>query len=87
MGRVISSREFIRNPGETRRAAEQGPVVVTDGGEPAFVLRKYETYQRYQRLSGEGAGSIVDMLRQDAGDFDFDPPRLDDGFARPADLD
>jgi len=27
------------------------------------------------------------MLRQDVGDFDFDPPKLEDGFARPANLD
>jgi len=84
MGQMMSSREFNQNPSEAKRAAEDGPVIVTDRGEPAYVLLKYETYQR---LSGEGTGSIVEMLRQDAGDFDFDPPKLEDGFVRPANLD
>lgn len=52
MGRMISSREFNQNPSEAKRAAEDGPVIVTDRGEPAFVLLRYDTYRR---LSGEGA--------------------------------
>ncbi|NUB11265.1 type II toxin-antitoxin system prevent-host-death family antitoxin [Azospirillum brasilense] len=85
MGRIMSSREFNQNSSEAKRAAEDGPVIVTDRGEPAFVLLKYDAYRR---LSGEGGGSLLDMLRQDGpeADFDFKPPRLDDGFARPADL-
>lgn len=85
MGRTMSSREFNQNPSEAKRAAEEGPVIVTDRGEPAFVLIKYDAYRR---LSGERGGSILDLLRQDGpdADFDFEPPRLDDGFARPADL-
>jgi len=85
MGRMMSSREFNQNPSEAKRAAEDGPVIVTDRGQPAFVLL---TYESFRRLSGEGSGSILEMLRQDdaEADFDFDPPRLDDGFARPADL-
>ncbi|SMF84096.1 prevent-host-death family protein [Azospirillum oryzae] len=84
MGRMISSREFNQNPSEAKRAAEDGPVIVTDRGEPAFVLLRYDTYRR---LSGEG-GSLLDLLRQDGdeADFDFDPPKLQ-AIARPVDLD
>jgi prevent-host-death family protein len=84
MGRTISSREFIQNPGEAQRVVEEGPVVITDGGEPAFVLLRYDVYRR---LLGEDAGCILEMLRQDDGDFDFDPLRLGDGFARVVNLD
>lgn len=84
MGQMMSSREFNQNPSEAKRAADEGPVIVTDRGEPAYVLLKYEDYRR---LSGEGLGSIIEMLRQDEGDFDFDPPRLEEDFARPAKLD
>lgn len=85
MGRMMSSREFNQNPSEAKRAAEEGPVIVTDRGEPAFVLLKYDAYRR---LSGEGGGSLLDLLRQDGpdADFDFEPPRLGDDLARPADL-
>ena len=85
MVRTMSSREFNQNPSEAKRAAEEGPVIVTDCGEPAFVLLRYDTYRR---LSGEQGGSIVELLRQDhsVADFDFEPPRIGD-IARPAALD
>ncbi|CAO3424564.1 type II toxin-antitoxin system Phd/YefM family antitoxin [Azospirillum argentinense] len=86
MGRVMSSQEFNQNPSEAKRAAEDGPVIVTDRGEPAFVLIKYDTYRR---LSGERGGSLLDLLRQDGpeADFDFEPSHLSDDVARPADPD
>jgi prevent-host-death family protein len=84
MGRMMSSSEFNQNPSEAKRAADEGPVIVTDRGEPVYVLLKYDIYRR---LSGEGPGSIIEMLRQDEGDYDFDLPRLEDDFARPANLD
>ena len=45
-------------------------MIVTDRGHPAFVLL---TNDAYRRLSGESGGSILDPLRQDAADFDFEP--------------
>jgi len=73
---TISSRAFNQDVGKAKRAAELGPVVITDRGRPAFVLMKYD---EFRRLSGSEK-SIVDMLRQDGADadFDFDPPRLSD---------
>lgn len=86
MGRMMSNREFNQNPGEAKRAAELGPVIVTDRGEPAFVLL---TYDAYRRLSGQGGGSLLDLLRQDGAEADIDVeiPRLSDDLARPADVD
>lgn len=85
MGRTMSSREFNQNPSEAKRAAEEGPLIVTDRGEPAFVLIKYDTYRR---LAGESGGSLLDLLRQDGheADFAFEAPRLRDDLVRPADL-
>lgn len=84
MGRTMSSREFNQNPSEAKRAAAEGPVIVTDRGEPAFVLLRYD---EYRRLSGDGGGSLLALLRQEGGgaEFDFEPPRLDDDLVRPAD--
>ncbi|NYZ16209.1 type II toxin-antitoxin system Phd/YefM family antitoxin [Azospirillum sp. RWY-5-1] len=83
MGRTMSSREFNQNPSEAKRAAADGPVIVTDRGEPAFVLLRYD---EYRRLSGDAGGSLLELLRQDeaGADFDFEPPRLDDDLVRPA---
>ncbi|MFV3130049.1 type II toxin-antitoxin system Phd/YefM family antitoxin [Niveispirillum sp. KHB5.9] len=84
MSRVMSSREFNQNPSEAKRAAEGGPLIVTDRGEPAFVLLRYDAYRR---LAGESGPSLLDALRQDEpeADFDFSPQRIGD-VARPVEL-
>ena len=80
---TISSREFNQDVSGAKRAAEQGPVIITDRGEPAFVLLRHETYRR---LTTEGP-SIRQLLEQPGvEDLDFDPPRLGTGLFRPADL-
>jgi len=74
--RTMSSRAFNQDVGKAKRAADQGPVTITDRGRPAFVLMKYDDYQR---MSGKGP-TLFDLLRQDGpeADFDFDPPRMSD---------
>lgn len=80
---TISSREFNQDISGAKRAAEQGPVIITDRGEPAFVLLRHETYRR---LTKEGP-SIRQLLEQPGvEDIDFDPPRLGTGLFRPVDL-
>jgi prevent-host-death family protein len=79
---TLSSREFNQDAGRAKKAAEKGPVFITDRGRPAHVLLSIEDYRR---LAG-GGRSLLDMVAQsDGGDFDFDPPKLGD-ISRPADL-
>jgi prevent-host-death family protein len=80
---TISSREFNQDVSRAKRAADEGPVIITDRGEPAYVLLRHDAYRR---LTGGGA-TILDLLAQ-AGveDIEFDPPRLGQGIFRPADL-
>lgn len=82
---TISSRAFNQDVGAAKRAAEHGPVVITDRGEPAFVLLRHE---EYRRLAGEDVG-LAAMLAQDPGspDFEFDPPKLGKGLFRPFSFD
>ena len=76
----ISSREFNRNFGRAKRAADRGPVVITDRGRPAYVLLRHETYRR---LLGK-APSIRNLLGQPgAADIEFDPPRFGTGLFGP----
>lgn len=84
MGRMMSSREFNQNPSEAKRAAEDGPLIVTDRGEPAYVLLRYDAYKR---LAGERGPSLLEALRQDGpeADFEFAPARITDPV-RPVDL-
>jgi prevent-host-death family protein len=49
----MTSREFNQDTGRAKKAAEKGPVFITDRGRPAHVLL---TFDAYERLLG------VDML-------------------------
>lgn len=68
----MSSREFNQDAGGAKKAAEKGPVFITDRGRPAHVLM---TIEEYERLVG-GGRNIVEMLSMpEAADVDFEPPR------------
>ena len=81
---TISSREFNQDAGGAKKAAEKGPVVITDRGKPAHVLL---SFQDYQRLLGAGPSLLEALAQKEEGDFDFDPPRMGDDILRPADFD
>ncbi|MFT4217728.1 MAG: type II toxin-antitoxin system prevent-host-death family antitoxin [Micropruina sp.] len=49
MGTTITSRDFNRDVSAAKRAAEQGPVTITDHGRPSRVLL---TAAEFDRLSG-----------------------------------
>ena len=80
---TISSREFNQDVSRTKRAADEGPVIITDRGKPAWVLVRHETWQR---LAGESP-TILDLLAlPGVEEIDFEPARLSGGIFRPADL-
>lgn len=67
MGKIVTSRQFNQNVSAVKRAADNGPVVITDRGLPAYVLMRHEDFTK---LTG-AKRSIVDMLRH-AGGEDID---------------
>ncbi|CAK7257192.1 MULTISPECIES: type II toxin-antitoxin system Phd/YefM family antitoxin [unclassified Shinella] len=80
---VMSSREFNQDTGKAKRAAENGPVFITDRGRPGHVLLSIEDYRRL--ISGEK--TLADLLAMPSGeDVEFDPPKLSDIGVKPADL-
>ena len=79
---TMTSREFNQDASRAKRAAEAGPVFITDRGRPAHVLL---TADAYRALAGNGA-SLADVLAMPGGvEFEFDPPRSRT-LHRPADL-
>jgi prevent-host-death family protein len=81
---TISSREFNQDAGGAKKAADKGPVIITDRGKPAHVLLSFEDYQK---LIGKGL-SLADALAMPGGeDIEFEPPRLEGPIAKPVDLD
>lgn len=79
---ILSSREFNQGTSEAKRAANHGPVFITNRGRPAHVLISIELYQR---ITGSHK-KIADLLAMPGiADVDFEIPRLRD-LARPADF-
>ncbi len=81
---TISSREFNQDSGRAKKAARNGPVYITDRGQPAYVLL---TFEDFRRRNGPEK-SLADMLAQkDGAFFEFDPPKLTGPFSEPAEFD
>jgi prevent-host-death family protein len=81
---TISSREFNQDAGGAKKAADRGPVIITDRGKPAHVLLSFE---EYQRLVGKGP-TLLDALAMPGGEeIEFEPPKLTGPLSRPIDLD
>lgn len=84
---TMTSREFNQDTGRAKRSANQAPLVITDRGEPAYVLLRHDTYLA---LLGERPGirGLLD-ISDIAGDVevDFEPPKLDGSWYRAATLD
>lgn len=71
---MMSAREFNRDVSAAKRAANRQPVVITDRGEPAYVLLSIDEYRRM----GERRESLVDRLSmEDDLDIEFEPSRID----------
>jgi len=69
---TMSSREFNQDTSGAKKAANHGPVFITDRGKPAHVLLSIE---QYQKLTSTQA-SIVDLLvMPDPLEVDFEPQR------------
>jgi prevent-host-death family protein len=79
---TLTSREFNQAASEAKRAANHGPVFITDRGRPAHVLMSMALYQR---LTGSRQ-KIADLLAMPGiEDADLEIPCLHD-LARPADF-
>lgn len=79
---VLSSREFNQDMGCAKRAADSGPVFITDHGHATHALLAIDDCRR---MTGS-VGKIADLLAlPGVEDIPFDPPRSSD-LARPANL-
>jgi prevent-host-death family protein len=79
---TLSSREFNQDTSRAKKAANDGPVFITDRGKPAHVLL---SIQEYQRLTG-GHQKIADLLAMPrTEEIELEIPTLRD-LPRPADL-
>ena len=70
---TFSSREFNQGVSEAKRAANDGPVFITDRGRPAHVLMTFEDYQRLTKQRR----NIADALALPGiAHIEFEAPRV-----------
>jgi len=64
---TMTAREFNRDVSAAKREAARGPVVITDRGEPAFVLVSIADYEAMRDRR-----SLIDVLQMDE-EIEFEP--------------
>ena len=79
---TLSSRELNQEVTRAKKAAKNGPVIITDRGKPAHVLLRFEDYQR---LTGQRRNIADALAMPGTENFEFEPPRITIE-SRPADL-
>lgn len=70
----LSSRELNHDVSRAKKAAQKGPVVITDRGRPSHVLM---TYREFERLTGKRRNLVDALSMPGLSAIDFDPPRAE----------
>jgi len=83
MPATFTSRDFNRDPGRIKRAAQSGPVFITDRNKPSLVVLAIKDYER---LASLGTSLLNVLMPDDDQDFEFEAPKARI-TVRPADLD
>ena len=70
----LSIQELGRDIAQAMKAAEEGPVFITEDGKPVHVLLTINMYHQIK----EGPKNVAELLAIPEGeDIEFEPPRLD----------
>lgn len=77
---TVTSRELNQDVGGAKKAAQSGPVFITDRGKPAHVLLSIEDYRR---LAGQGRSLAEALSMPGLADIEFEPPRVGIGVSAP----
>lgn len=68
----LTSRELNHDVSKAKKAAESGPVVITDRGRPSHVLM---TYEEFERLTGKSRNLVDALSMPGLSAIEFDPSR------------
>lgn len=80
---TMTSREFNQDAGRAKRAAMDGPVFITDRGEPAHVLL---TIEDYRKLTGPQPTLAELLACPETENSDFEPVKLSGALFKAEDL-
>jgi prevent-host-death family protein len=79
---TLTSRAFNQDASKAKKAAQSGPVIITDRGRPAHVLL---TFNEYKQLIGQPTPIAELLAMPQAQDTDFEQPARRE-LARAADF-
>lgn len=72
---TLSSRDLNADLGRAKRAAQKGPVIITDHGKPAHVLLSFE---QYQKITGQQESLLEALSKPEGiGDIKIEFPRVE----------
>ncbi len=80
---TITSREFNHDRGGAKKAAQKGPVFITDRGKPSLVLM---TAEEYRRLTGECLNLAELLYMPGVESVELEISTLSSELLRPADF-
>jgi prevent-host-death family protein len=80
---TITSREFNHNRGGAKKAAQEGPVFITDRGQPSLVLM---TADDYRKLIGQKKNIAELLYMPGAEDVELEIPKRSNDLMRPAEF-
>ena len=79
MSTTITSREFNRDVSAAKRAAERGPVTITDHGRPSHVLLTAEEYDRlahrHEKVGDRLWARGTESIELELSERKIEPPR------------
>lgn len=70
---TMNARESNRDVGLAKRRAKEGPVIITDRGEPAYVL---PTIEEHRKRNGSGESLVGRLSTEDGLNFEFRPVQV-----------
>ncbi len=85
---TLTSREFHQNSARVKRAAQDGPVIITDRGKPTLVVQKFEDYCPTPEREEKKFLSLADALYMPgAEDIELELPERQPYVFREIDFD
>lgn len=84
---IMTSREFNQHLGQAQKAAQIAPVIITNRGEPSYVLMSYAEYEK--RTDKKPFLSVADAFADPdpaSADIELELQPRSRGQRRPVDL-
>lgn len=85
---IMTSREFNQHLSQAQKAAQIAPVIITNRGEPAYVLMTYAHYQQQEQSKPfRSALEALTPSDPDLADIEFELQPRSRGQRRPVEFD